>query len=148
MNDAPVALADVANAVEDGPAVAIDVLANDTDVYSGDTRTVAAIDTHGTVGPVTIDAGGTGVHYAVGSAFQSLRAGVTATDSFTYRMKDAAGATSTASVTVTITGVNDTPVAGADVANAVEDGPAVAINVLANDTDADSGDSRAVTTID
>src|SRR6266513_2661552 len=109
MNDAPVALADLANAVEDGPAVAIDVLANDTDADSGDTRAVTTIDTHGTVGTVTIDAGGTGVHYAVGSAFQSLRAGVTATDSFTYTMIDSAGATSTASVTVTITGVNDAP---------------------------------------
>jgi len=63
------------------------VLENDTDADSGDTKTVTALGTNGTVGTVSIDANGTGVHYAVGSAFQSLRAGQSATDRFTTQWR-------------------------------------------------------------
>src|SRR4029079_5111549 len=42
---------------------------------------------------------------------------------------------STATVTVTVTCVNDPPVANNDTATVTEDAPATAINVLANDTD-------------
>ena len=43
-NDAPTAVADEATVQEDGPAVTIDVLANDTDPGS-DSKTVLAVDT-------------------------------------------------------------------------------------------------------
>ncbi len=143
---APVARDDTADAVEDGAEIAIDVLANDTDVDSGDTKTVIALGTQGTTGVVTIDAGGTGVHYAVGGAFQNLRAGEMATDRFTYTMRDSAGAESSATVAVTVSGVNDAPVARADTAATDED-HAVDINVLANDTDADAGDTRTLMSV-
>ena len=148
VNDPPVAEADTAEAVEDGPAFAIDVLANDTDVDANDTLTVVSINATGTFGTVTIDAGGTGVHYAVGTAFQNLRRGETATDSFRYTIRDTAGAQATATVTVTITGVNVAPQARDDAADAVEDGPPIAIDVLANDTDPDDVDTRTITMLD
>ena len=54
--------------------------------------------------------GGTGVIYRVGTAFQALNTGQTATETFTYTMRDAAGAQSTAIVTVVIAGANEPPV--------------------------------------
>ncbi len=67
-------------------------------------------------------------------------------------MTDTAGATSTTQITVTIQGANDAPVAVADTATAVEAGGVSngtagtnpTGNVLTNDTDVDSGDSKTV----
>ena len=76
----------------------------------------------------------------IGNKYQSLGAGQTATDSFTYTISDAAGETSTAAVEVTIAGVNDAPVTADDATGIVEDAVQVATgNVLANDTDIDEG---------
>jgi VCBS repeat-containing protein len=146
VNDAPVAHDDTANAVEDGAPVAIDVLANDSDVDVGDTKTVSAVYADATVGTVTIDAGGAGVHYDIGAGFQYLRAGEQATDSFMYAMSDAAGAMSRATVTVTVTGVNDAPVARNDAYSTDEDTSLTiaAAGVLANDSDVERDALSAV----
>jgi VCBS repeat-containing protein len=145
VNDGPVAVADSGAATEDGKAVVIDVLANDTDVDAGDTRTLVSVSTAGTTGSVSIVDGK--VSYDPGAHFQSLGAGATATDTFSYTMKDSAGATSTATVTMTVTGVNDGPVAVADSGAATEDGKAVVIDVLANDTDVDAGDTKTLVSV-
>ena len=63
-------------------------------------------------------------------------------------MEDGSGATSTATVTVTIVSANDAPTAVADKATVQEDSPAVTIDVLADDTDPDKGDSKTVLSID
>jgi VCBS repeat-containing protein len=144
-NDGPVAVADAGNAVEDGGAVTLNVLANDTDVDAGDTRTLVSVNATGTVGAASIVDGK--VSYDPGAQFQSLGAGATVTDTFSYTMKDSAGALSTASATLTITGVNDAPVALADTGTATEDGAAVIINVLANDTDVDAGDTQTLVSV-
>src|SRR5439155_5567796 len=52
-NDAPVAANDATDANENGPAVTVDVLANDTDADSSDTLAVDSVDTTGTLGTVT-----------------------------------------------------------------------------------------------
>ena len=86
----------------------------------------------------------------------------TATDVFTYTVADANGATSSTTLTITITGTNDAPVAVADgnagdavIESGVNPGntpfagdPSAAGNVLTNDTDVDSGDSKTVTAVD
>ena len=77
-----------------------------------------------------------------------MGAGETATDSFTYTMKDGSGATSTATVTVTIVGANDGADGGRRPGDAQQEGPAVAIDVLANDTDPDANDSKTVLAVD
>src|SRR6056297_1570258 len=61
------------------------------------------------------------------------------TDSFDYTLEDDNGATSTATVTITVQPVDDPPVAMDDAATITEDDPATAIDVLANDTDIDGG---------
>lgn len=140
-NDGPVAVADTATAVEDGGAVNIAVLANDTDVDAGDTKSVASVNTAGTVGSVSVNTDGS-LSYNPGSNFQHLGAGETAVDSFTYTMKDASGATSTATVDVTVNGVNDAPSALNDNRSTNEDS-SITINVLGNDSDVD-GDALSL----
>ena len=65
-------------------------------------------------------------------------------DSFTYTTTGLFGVTGTATVTIAVTPVNDPPVAVNDTSAAVQGGPAVGINVLANDSDPD-GDTLSVT---
>ena len=129
-NDGPVAVANTAAAQEDVTTSATgNVLTNDTDVDSGDTKTVAAV--NGVAGNVGASVAGTYGSVVIGSngaytytlnngsaAVQGLRAGQTVTDTFNYTMRDAAGATSSTTLTVTVTGTNDAPVAVANTAAA------------------------------
>jgi VCBS repeat-containing protein len=147
-NDSPVAVANTATAAEDGAPVVIDVLANDSDVDMGDTKTVISVTSPATFkGSVSVVPGGTGVVYTIGSAFQNLQAGALATETFSYTMLDGSGVQSTANVTVSVTGVNDSPVAVANVVTVSEDAAATTILVLANDTDADVGDTKRVASV-
>ncbi|PZQ60281.1 MAG: hypothetical protein DI570_14455 [Phenylobacterium zucineum] len=116
-NVAPVAKADTA-AVGEDKSVVIDVLANDTDANAGDTKTIVSVSATQKGSTVSV-VDGKVVYVADGDSFDLLADGATATDSFTYVMRDAAGATSTATVEVTVTGLADTVVwtggaAGAD----------------------------------
>ncbi|MFM4718125.1 VCBS domain-containing protein, partial [Aeromonas bivalvium] len=82
---------------------------------------------------------------------QALRlAGDTLSDSFSYTMTDAAGATSSASLVITLQGANDAPVAQNNIAIAVADNGAGNVsnpsgNLLTNDGDVDGGDSLTLT---
>src|SRR4029078_5635070 len=67
-----------------------------------------SIDTTGTLGSVTNNHDGT-FGYDPNGAFESLAAGETATDTFTYTLEDGHGGPSTETVTVTIHGANDGP---------------------------------------
>jgi len=117
----------------------------DTDVDSaanGETTTVVGVATGSPGGPLsgnvgvgvaslngygtlTIGADGT-YSYVVdntNTSVQALRTSAqTLTDTFSYTISDAAGVTSTTTVTVTIDGANDAPVAHADVLSATEAG--------------------------
>jgi T1SS-143 domain-containing protein len=75
-----------------------------------------------------------------GADFDSLAAGATRQVTFTYTATDNNGGVSnTATVTITVTGTNDAPVANADTASTPINSAISNINVLANDTDADTG---------
>ena len=66
------------------------------------------------------------------------------TDAFTYDVADGNGGSDTAAVTITVTAVNDAPVASDDVGAVVEDDPAgVTVDVLVNDSDIE-GDALTV----
>jgi hypothetical protein len=90
----------------------IAVLANDTDPDVGDTLSVISFNTAGTTGLVTKS--GNTFDYDPNDQFESLGVGQSATDSFTYTISDGNGLTDTATVTVTINGLNDDPVAQDD----------------------------------
>jgi VCBS repeat-containing protein len=139
------------------------VLTNDTDVDAGDGKTVTAVNGSalnvgaplvGLYGTLTLGANGTWT-YALDNAdpdTNALAQGQIVSDVFSYTMSDANGATSTAALTITITGANDAPVAVADGSGGdavIESGvvvgdPSAAGNVLTNDTDPDSGDTKTV----
>lgn len=140
VNEAPVARDDEAVVAEDGPAVRIDVLANDDDVDSDDDRTsLRLLGAVAQRGEVTATADRT-LLYSAGNAFERLAEGETATDEILYTVADRHGAEATARVTVTILGLNDAPDARNDAAFVIEDGPAITIDVRANDDDIDSDD--------
>ncbi len=82
------------------------VLANDTDPDTGDVLTVSGVDTSGTLGEVPWNADGS-FTYDPNGQFEDLAVGETATDTFTYTVSDGHGGSDTASVTITISGVND-----------------------------------------
>ena len=145
-NDAPVAQPDSVSATEDATTanLAPQLLANDTDIDAGDTRSITAVDTTGTTGTVSFDAATQTLTYAADAASQdALAAGQTTTDTFSYTMADAAGASSTASVTVTVTGVNDAPVLATPIADqSARSGQAFSFQVSASAfTDVDAGDT-------
>ncbi|MBC7756698.1 MAG: type I secretion C-terminal target domain-containing protein, partial [Bdellovibrio sp.] len=144
VNDAPIAVADVANVVESGvnpgntafagtPSATGNVLSNDNDPDVGDTKTVSAVNgvtanvgttITSTYGTVTIAANGT-YTYNLNNALPATNAlsqGQTVTDSFSYTVKDTAGATSTTTLTVTVTGTNDAPIVGIASATVSEEG--------------------------
>ena len=96
-NDAPVAANDTASTAED-TAVTIAVLGNDTDVDAGDTKALVSA-TGAQHGALALSGGN--VVYTPSPNYNGA-------DSFSYTMQDAAGATSTATVSVNVTPVNDT----------------------------------------
>jgi VCBS repeat-containing protein len=103
VNNAPVAEDDTATTDED-VAVDIAVLANDSDV-DGNALSITSIDTTGTIGSVTDNGDGT-FTYDPDDEFD-LEVGEEATDSFTYTISDGNGGESTATVFITINGVDD-----------------------------------------
>src|SRR5581483_685317 len=114
----PVANADAATTDEDH-ATAGNVLVNDTDV-DGDPLSVVAVNgqpaavgqtvTLASGARLTVNADGS-YTYDPRGAFDALAAGDTAADGFTYAVADGQGGMATGSVTVTVTGVDDAPVA-------------------------------------
>jgi len=134
VNDAPVAVADAASLDEDTSAT-IDVVANDRDP-DGDPLSITRITppTHGSA--TILDA--TRVVYTPEANYHGP-------DQLSYTIGDGNGGEATALVTVTVTAVNDAPVAVDDTASTDEDAP-VAIDVVANDRDVD-GDALTVVAV-
>ncbi|WP_194163481.1 tandem-95 repeat protein [Mycolicibacterium sp. P1-5] len=137
VNDAPVAGSDTVTTAEDTAVgvTAVTLLGNDSDA-DGDTLTVTGVSsgTHGTA----VLSGAT-VTYTPNQNFSGA-------DSFTYSVADGHGGTATGTVGVTVTPVNDAPVAGSDIVTTAED-TAVSIAagaLVGNDSDAD-GDTLTVT---
>jgi large repetitive protein len=133
VNDAPVARNDTATTPEDTP-VTIAVLGNDSDV-DGNPLTVTSATSPD--GQVTINPDG--------SILFTPNANFNGSTTISYTISDGRGGTSTASVTLTVSPVNDAPVANPSVASTNED-TAVTLSVLANDTDVD-GDPLTVTAV-
>jgi VCBS repeat-containing protein len=124
------------------------VLANDAGAYP---YTVVGIDTTGTLGGVTWSADGSYSYDPRGSAtLKALGAGVTYEDTFTYMAQDTEGYLDTATVKITITGVNDAPVATDDSYSTDEDTVlnVAAPGVLGNDSDVDGDTLTAVKVAD
>jgi VCBS repeat-containing protein len=103
----PPTCSNVTASTDKNTAINISVLPSCSDP-DGDTLTLQSVNTTGTKGSVSINGNGT-VHYDPNGQFQNLTEGQTATDSFGFTVSDGFSTTN-ATVTVTISGVNDLPV--------------------------------------
>ncbi|MDH5447108.1 MAG: Ig-like domain-containing protein [Gammaproteobacteria bacterium] len=135
VSDAPVAVAgDGPYTVDEGAGLtaAASVLTNDTDT-EGDELSAILV-SQATNGTVTLSANGTFDYAHNGSE--------TTTDSFTYKANDGTSDSNVVTVNITITPVNDAPVAVNDNIHTVAEGGALtnAATVLGNDTD-EEGDT-------
>ncbi|MEM7113479.1 MAG: Ig-like domain-containing protein [Chloroflexota bacterium] len=132
-NDAPTAVDDEVTTAED-QAVTIAVLSNDFDVDGDDLNViyVGNPDTHLTAEQTII--------YTPAPDFHG-------TDSFEYTISDGNGGTAIALVTVTITAVNDAPIATNDSATTDQE-MAVSIDLVANDSDIDADDTLSIASFD
>ncbi|QFT92824.1 Bifunctional hemolysin/adenylate cyclase precursor [Roseovarius sp. THAF9] len=135
VQDAPDAVDDVATTPED-TAITLTPLDNDTDP-DGDTLTITGANVPSDQGSVT---------------FNDTEIVFTPADNFngdatiSYTITDGNGGTDSAEIDVTVTPVNDDPVAVDDIENTDEDTP-ITFNPAANDTDVD-GDSLVVSAVD
>ncbi|NDV19034.1 tandem-95 repeat protein [Pseudodesulfovibrio sp. JC047] len=147
VNDAPDAVADVVETLEDTP-VTLDVLDNDTDI-DGDSLTIVSVED--TANGVTVPTAANGtVEIVTVNGEQQLQytpdANFNGEDTITYSVSDGNGGFDTTTVTVTVGAVNDAPDAVADVVETLEDTP-VTLDVLDNDTDID-GDSLTIVSVE
>jgi len=133
VNDGPVANPDTASGTEN-QLLTIDALANDTDVDDGAVKTL--VSASAPTGKGTASIVGNQVQFDPGTAFDSLAVGESASVAVGYTMADEHGASASSSITVTLTGTNDGPVANPD-SKSTSENSAVVINVLANDVDVD-----------
>ncbi len=160
-NNAPDANNDVGSVDEDATLTvnaASGVESNDTDP-DGDDISVVGIaggsvgsGVTGTYGTLTLNANGSYSYIADQAAADALDAGDQVTDVFTYTLRDdgTPNLEDTATITITVTGVDDDPV-GVNDAGAVNEDATLSVNagsgVLSNDTDADASSSLSVSGI-
>lgn len=147
MNDDPVAVDDRYTIAADDVLVvaAPGLLENDSDPDQQDLRAAGPVSSAGGA-DVVIGADGRLV-YDPRRSYAALTAGEVVEDGFSYFAADGAGGRAQARVIVTVTGVNDAPVASDDRFVLSEDGliNAAAPGVLANDSDPDAGDRLTIT---
>ena len=153
LNDAPNAVSDE-GATDEDTQTTINVLGNDTDADDDDVleivlpTEISGFSDGGATTTRNID--GVSIDYDPSGAFDRLSEGQEFVDTFTYTIEDLNGLRSTTSVEVTLTGVNDAPVAEPDFdAVSVEQfGVGILIQVLDNDTDAEDDFNGVALTID
>ena len=127
-NAAPTAMADTGAATDPtaGTVAAPGLLANDTDpdtgdmltvvgyvagsTYDHDSRTEPGNNLEGAYGTLNVVDDG-GYTYTPGDAAHAIPGGESETDTFSYRMRDMARATSDSTLVITVTGANDAPTA-------------------------------------
>ena len=129
VNDAPIAVNDSIILNEDELTEITNLLDNDTDVDSGDTKTITSVSS--SVAGATVSLSGNTVSYTSAQDYNG-------TDSFTYTMSDAAGLEDNATVTLTVTNINDAPVVGTSNNYSIKKGADLNITVSATDVDSDA----------
>jgi hypothetical protein len=110
VNEAPTAAADAVSVNEDATTGNLWslLLGNDSDPDAGATLSIASVNGTGTLGSLVFDPATQDLRYVADhDAFDALAPGQTAVDTFTYTVTDSGGLTSTATVSVTVTGVAD-----------------------------------------
>ena len=119
---------DTATVLEDAALTSIDVIANDTDA-DGDTLSLTAVSTAGT-GTVAVNADGLSVDYTPAANFSG-------TETITYTVSDSVLTDATGTLTITVTAVNNAPVAVDDTIS-LEQGNSTIVTLSATDLDNDA----------
>jgi VCBS repeat-containing protein len=132
-NDGPVANPDTAAGTEN-QVLTINALANDTDVDDGAVKSLVSASAPAGKGSASIV--GNQVQFDPGTAFDKLAVGESEVVVVGYTMADEHGATASSTITITVTGTNDAPVANPD-SRTTSENSAVVVNVIANDVDVD-----------
>ena len=131
VNDPPVAVDDSYSGVAEGGTLTVDttsgLLSNDLDAEN-DTLSATLVTGPAYASAFTLNGDGSFSYTHDGSE--------TTSDSFTYKVNDGSSDSNTATVTLTITPVNDAPVATDDSGLANENTPLI-IDVVSNDSDVD-----------
>ena len=140
VNDAPITLNDVATVGEDGTLNGASLLANDSDP-DGNLLTIQTT-------PVIAPSHGTLIINSNGTYTYTPAANYNGDDSFTYQVCDngTPSLCAIAVVNITVTSVNDAPVAANDVAIVEEDGVLNGTSLLSNDNDPDGNTLMIKTT--
>lgn len=147
VNDAPTAVDDAVTTDQDTVA-GINVFSNDEDPEGG--LTLVSLDTSGVTGSVGIESASAGtIVFNPNGNFDFLSDGEEAVDTFTYTLEDSGGLQATATVEVTVTGLNDAPVAN-DVTVSTSEDDTVAGNFLSDGggLDVDLSDVLTVQSVD
>ena len=129
VNDPPTA-GDDSDTVDEDDTVTVDVLANDDDIDDGLDPASVTVTSAPTNGSTSVNPDGS-IHYTPDADYFG-------SDSFVYEVCDFAGDCVSATVDITVNSVNDPPDAQDDSALVNEDAGPVTIDVLGNDSDADS----------
>ena len=117
VNEAPVAVPDT-DTTDENATLTVDVLANDTDIDAGDDPSTFSLDSvsivpGGSGGSATIV--GNALVFDPGTDFDHLDNGVSEDVTIDYSMSDDGGLSASSTVTISVTGSNDSPVAVPDI---------------------------------
>ncbi|MBK9287913.1 MAG: tandem-95 repeat protein [Flavobacteriales bacterium] len=137
VNDAPVAVDDAYPVNEDGTITAQSVAGNDSDPDNTNAQLTWSITAGGTAA-----ANGTLSMTAAGAFTYTPNTNFNGTVSFTYQACDPSSACDPATVTITVTAVNDAPVAGDDAFTTNEDASLTNQSLTANDNDPDNSGAQ------
>ena len=134
VNNKPVAVDDTYTLKQGFGSVIFDVLANDTD-GDDDELSLSAVQ-------IPTTQGGLATIFGTVISYSAPTTEFTGEDSFAYYVSDGGSYTflelPTADVTITVLALNNAPVAVADTITLAEDIDSIRVDVLGNDTDADS----------
>ena len=134
VNDAPAAADQTVTTAED-VTKAIVLGGSDLDGSDALSFSIVAGPTHGTLSVVS----GNQVTYTPAANYHG-------SDSFTFKVSDGTADSGVATVAIVVTAVNDAPGAVND-SGATDEDTAVTVTVLANDTDADTGDTKSIASV-
>ena len=137
LNIDPITVDDIQTVTEDSTNNKFSVLTNDTD-SNGDTLALDSVSS-ATYGTATL--AGNNILYDPDADYEG-------SETLTYTVSDGNGGTTTGTVTITVRGQNDAPVAVADILGSIstDKGP-VKLDVLANDYDIDVDDSISIKSV-
>jgi cyclophilin family peptidyl-prolyl cis-trans isomerase len=141
VNDPPTAVADAITISGNSTNNVLNILSNDlTGNDPGDTLTIRSVGNPSAGGSVTITNNATRLTY-------TPRSGFVGTETFTYTIRDTAGAQATATVTITVTTPNPPPTAVNDAYTVTEDAAVANFPVVSNDSTSDVGETIQVSAV-